>query len=61
MSSESGPQGGRRAPQIDVRFDLEELDATARERIERLIESTVSRELARESEESLPRCPIASS
>jgi hypothetical protein len=49
--------GGRKAPQIDVRFDLGALDEAARERVERVIERSVSQELSREPEAALVRLP----
>jgi hypothetical protein len=57
MSSESGEHGGRKVPQIDVRFDLDALDAAARERVERVIERSVSQELSKEPEAELARLP----
>lgn len=49
--------GGRKAPQIDVRFELGGLDDAARERVERVIERSISQELSRESQEALVRLP----
>jgi hypothetical protein len=57
MSSESSPGDQRKAPQIDVRLDLDVLDRAARERVERVIERSVSQELAKENERVLVQLP----